>query len=158
MKLLRSVSFEACCQWALLSVQITRLVTLPYYLLYRSTFYPCVSKVHAGFFHVSVIHWSLTGTTGSLTCIHGHSYACVCTPGLGTPTSHQNIFDSEKLKFVLCSWLGLNLVSLNLESDTTNWATPSAQSEFYMWSSPSHTLKINLSILSPDSGESLLLE
>ena len=27
----RVVSFEACCQWALLSVQITRLVTLPYY-------------------------------------------------------------------------------------------------------------------------------
>ena len=25
----RVVSFEACCQWALLSVQITRLVTLP---------------------------------------------------------------------------------------------------------------------------------
>ena len=34
----RAVSFEACCQWVLLSVQITRLVTLPYYLLYRSTF------------------------------------------------------------------------------------------------------------------------
>ena len=25
------VNFEACCQWALFSVQITRLVTLPYY-------------------------------------------------------------------------------------------------------------------------------
>ena len=35
------VSFEACCQWALLSVQITRPVTLPYYSIYcieRSTF------------------------------------------------------------------------------------------------------------------------
>ena len=30
----RVVSFEARCQWALLSVQITRLVTLPYYYIY----------------------------------------------------------------------------------------------------------------------------
>ena len=29
----RAVSSEACCQWAILSVQLTRLVTLPYYLL-----------------------------------------------------------------------------------------------------------------------------
>ena len=27
----RAVNFEACCQWARLSVQIVRLVTLPYY-------------------------------------------------------------------------------------------------------------------------------
>ena len=33
----RAVSFEACCQWALLHAQITRLATLPYYLLCRST-------------------------------------------------------------------------------------------------------------------------
>ena len=30
----RVESLEACCQWALLSVQITRLVTLPYYYNY----------------------------------------------------------------------------------------------------------------------------
>ena len=30
----RVVRFEACCQWALLSVQISRLVTLPYYYIY----------------------------------------------------------------------------------------------------------------------------
>ena len=30
----RVESFEACCQWALLSVQRTRLVTLPYYCSY----------------------------------------------------------------------------------------------------------------------------
>ena len=27
----RVVHFEACCQWVVLSVQITRLLTLPYY-------------------------------------------------------------------------------------------------------------------------------
>ena len=30
----RVESFYACCQWALLSVQIPRLVTLPYYKIY----------------------------------------------------------------------------------------------------------------------------
>ena len=54
--------------------------------------------VHAGSFRVSVIHRALIWTTGSLTCIHDHSYACICTRGLGTPaTSQHNIFDSEKL-------------------------------------------------------------
>ena len=47
-------------------------------------------------FHVSVIHQTLTWTTGSLTCIRNNSYACVYTQGLGTPTvSQHNTFDSS---------------------------------------------------------------
>ena len=59
--------------------------------------YP-VLQVHAGSFCVSVIHQTLTRTTGSVMCGHNHSYACVYTQGLGTLTiSRQNIFDLEKL-------------------------------------------------------------
>ena len=48
--------------------------------------YP-VLQVHAGSFHVSVIHQTLTRTTGSLTCAREHSCVCVHTRELGTPTS-----------------------------------------------------------------------
>ena len=59
---------------------------------------------HAGSFPVSVIHQTLTWTTGSLSCIHDHSCACVYTWGLGTPAASQhNIFDSEKLTLFVCS-------------------------------------------------------
>ena len=53
--------------------------------------YP-VLLVHAGSFHVFVIHrtLSLTWTTGSLTGIRDHSYVCVYTMGLGTPTVSQH--------------------------------------------------------------------
>ena len=65
-------------------------------------------KVHAGSFRVSIIHRTLTWTTGSVTCVRDHSYACLNTRGLGTPTASQrSIFDSEKLShnFFLCSFL-----------------------------------------------------
>ena len=49
----------------------------------------------------------------SLLCVRQHSYACVYTQGLGTPTASQhNIFDLEKL-----SQSFLVLWSLDLESD-----------------------------------------
>ena len=55
-------------------------------------------KVPAGFFHVSVIHRTLTWTKGSLTCVRDHSYASVYTRGFGTPTASQHsIFHSAKL-------------------------------------------------------------
>ena len=59
--------------------------------------YPVID-MHAGSrFRVSVIHRTLTWTTESLTCVRDHSYACVYTRGLGTPTASQhNIFDSGK--------------------------------------------------------------
>ena len=44
--------------------------------------YP-VLQVYAGSFRVSAIQRTLTGTTGSLTCIRDHSYACACTRGVG---------------------------------------------------------------------------
>ena len=39
-----------------------------------------------GYFRVSIIHQTLTWTTGFLTCVHGLQYACVYTLGLGTLT------------------------------------------------------------------------
>ena len=40
----------------------------------------------------------VTSTIGSLTCVRYHSYACVYTRGLGTPTASQNnIFDRENI-------------------------------------------------------------
>ena len=57
---------------------------------------PYISKVNAGSVRVSVIHRTLTWTTGSLPCLRDHSYACVYKRGFGTPTTSQfNIFDSE---------------------------------------------------------------
>ena len=38
--------------------------------------YP-VLQVHAGYVRVSAIHTALTFTTGSVTCVRDHSYACV---------------------------------------------------------------------------------
>ena len=102
--LLVVVRFEACCQWALLSVQITRLLTsdttLLLNLLYISM-YPSVSKVHVGSLCVSVIHQtlSLTWTTGSLACVHYMiilMHVCKHT-GIGHMTASQhNITDWEK--------------------------------------------------------------
>ena len=58
---------------------------------------PINYKVHAGSFRVSIIQRTLTWTTGSLTCVRNHSYACAYTRGLGIPTASQhNIFDSGK--------------------------------------------------------------
>ena len=89
----RVVSFEACCQWALLSV----CKSLDTTLLFKSTVqlysYPSVSKMHAGSFCVFVIHQTLTWTTGSSMCVRDHSFACVYTPTV----SQHNIFNSEKL-------------------------------------------------------------
>ena len=50
-----------------------------------------VSKVYAGSVRVSVIHQTLIWTTGSLTCIHDPSYACVYTQRLGTPTIIERV-------------------------------------------------------------------
>ena len=100
--------------------------SLPYFhLLYRSTFYAPVSKMHAGSFRVSVIHQTLTWTTGFLTCVRDCSCACVYTRGIGTPTSQHNVFDSgEKISqivLVLLTQAGFDTSDLfgsyDLESD-----------------------------------------
>ena len=102
----RVVSFEACCHIVCKSLDTTLLCKLTV----QKYMDPFVSKAHAGFFCVSVIHQTLTWTTGSL---RDHSYACVYTQGLGTPTaSLHNIFYSKTHKFFLCFWQGLNLGSL----------------------------------------------
>ena len=83
-------------------------------------------KVHAGSFHVPIIHRTMTWTTGSLACVPDHSCACVYTLGLGTLAMTQhNIF-----------WLGKThnnflVVLMGFESRVfrsrvwlcTNWAT-----------------------------------
>ena len=68
-------------------------------------------SVHAGSFRVSVIHQTLTRTTG-LTCVCDHSCACVYTRELGTLTASQhNIFDSEKLTNLIVLLTGFEISS-----------------------------------------------
>ena len=50
---------------------------------------PNLLKCIAGSFHVSIIHHALTWTTGSLTCVGDHSYACVYTQGVGHADSES---------------------------------------------------------------------
>ena len=73
----REVSFEACCQWALLNVQITR--HYPTIYIYSTEVHLSICKVHVGSFRVSVIHRTLTWTSRFLSCVTDHSYACVYT-------------------------------------------------------------------------------
>ena len=77
-------------------------------------------KVHAWSFRVFVIHRTLTWTTGSLTSVRDHSYACVDT-GVGHTDSEsaQHFLLGKTLKFFWCSWRrrGSNLGSVDLESD-----------------------------------------
>ena len=78
-----------------------------------------VSKVHAGSLRVSVIHRTLTWTTGSLACVLDHSCECVYTQGLGTPTAIQhNIFYSEKLTIFSCALDGIRTSVLWIFSPT----------------------------------------
>ena len=89
--------------------------------------YP-VLQVHAGSFSVSVIHRTLTWTSGSSLCVRDHSCACVYTRGLGMPTASQhNIFDSEKLlQIFLVLMTGFKPGSFgSWVRRSTNWATPS---------------------------------
>ena len=70
----RAESFETCCQWVLVNVQI---ITLLFTFTVQKYIYPPVSKVHAGSFRVSVIHQTLTWITRCLTCVCDHSYVCI---------------------------------------------------------------------------------
>ena len=56
-------------------------------------------------FTFSEIHRTLTWTTGSLTCVRDHSYACVYTRGLGTPTAsqHNSFVSGEQLSHFYCA-------------------------------------------------------
>ena len=87
-------------------------------------------QVHAGYFHVSIIHNTLTWTTRSLTCVHGLPYACLLyTGGLDTPTVNQhNLFDSEKLKVFLVLLTGFKPLTFGSPVQCFNqWANPSPQ-------------------------------
>ena len=70
------------------------------------------ASVHAGSFRVSVIHETLTWTTGSLSCVRDHSCACVYTRELGIAYRQRvsTTFLTRKIhNFFLCSWRGSNL-------------------------------------------------
>ena len=72
--------------------------------------YP-VLQVHAGSFCVSAIHRTLTRTTGSLTCVRNHSYACVYTQVVGHTENGSNTFLTQKNShnLFLLSWRGSKL-------------------------------------------------
>ena len=91
-------------------------------------------KVHAGCFCASIIHRTLTWTTGSLMCIHyicDHSYACVYT----LITSQHNVFDLEKLPhifLVLLTPAGFEPRVFGFRAQyCTHWATPSGGRWFW---------------------------
>ena len=111
----RVVSLEACCQWALLSVQITRhYTTLQFKFTVKKYMYPSVSKVHAGSVRVPVIHRTLTLTKGSLSAyvIILISVCILYTHGGWVHRqrdyesmiySQNNNFDSEKFTKFACA-------------------------------------------------------
>ena len=78
----------------------------------------CHFLVLAASFRGSVIHQTLTWTTGSLTCVRHHSYAYVYTWGLGTLTARQHISDSEELTSFSCAPNGLQILGHQILSQT----------------------------------------
>ena len=91
-------------------------------LLYRSTCYPPVTIAHAGSVRVSVIHRTLTLTTGAVTCVRHHSCdECVYTRGVEHTDSESVLhfwLGTKPSHFVfLCSWRDSNLGQLDIESD-----------------------------------------
>ena len=72
--------------------------------------------MHAGPFRVSVIHRTLTWTTGYLTYVRDHSLCVRIHTGLGTPTASQHIFGSEKLTIFSCATDGIQTSGLWLLS------------------------------------------
>ena len=94
----------------------------------RTTQPQLIIKCMLGLF-VSVIHQTLTWTTGSMTCVHDHSYACgYIYTGVGhTDNKSAQQFDSEKLtNFCVCSWRGSNIKVFGPGVRcSTNRATPS---------------------------------
>ena len=71
----------------------------------QEQWYP-VLQVHAGSVCVSIIHQTLTWTTGSFLCMRIHNRGWVHQFWLG-----------KTQKCVFCSWWGSNLGSLDLESN-----------------------------------------
>ena len=99
----------------------------PHYLNFnvQMYIYPSVKCIRS--FCVSAIHQTLTWTTGSSTCVCDHSYVCVYTWGLVTPTASQhNIFYSEKNPHLgsLVLLRGVELGSWNVESDALQIEPP----------------------------------
>ena len=77
-------------------------------------------------YSVFVIHRTLTWTIRSLTGVHDHSFACVYTRGLGTPTTSQhNMFDSENNSVLVLSTGFEPLVFGSRVDARPNWATRS---------------------------------
>ena len=121
----RAESFEACCQWVLLNVQVVTLLGLFTFIVQKYINFILLSvKVHAGSFSVSVIHQTLTWTTGSLACVHDHS--CVYTPVLGPLTASQhNILEQFSQSFLMLLTGFEPRVFGSRVQHSTNWATTS---------------------------------
>ena len=110
--------------------------------------YPTVSvalpkliiKVHAGpSFRVSVLHRTLTRTTGSLTFVRYHSCACVYTRwgevgGRHTDSeSAQHFWLGKTHKLSLCSIRDSNLGPLDLEYDALPIEPPRHPASMRLW-------------------------
>ena len=98
-----------------------------------------VLQVHAGSFCVSVIHRTLTWTTGSLTCVSDHFVHIHTGVGLNDESAH--IFDSEKLTSFCCAPGGVQTRVLESIGSwvqrSTSWATLSPLATLFF--SPFHS-------------------
>ena len=95
--------------YLLFNVQI---INLLFTLTVQKDMYSSVSKVLVGSFRVSVIHQTLTWTTGSLKCVRDHSYASVYTRSVGTPTVQYYIFDSKNSQMFFVLLMGFEVTDV----------------------------------------------
>ena len=110
-------------------------------------------KVHAGSFHLAIIHWTLTWTTGSLINMPMWSFFMrPCTHrGLAHRQRVSTFLTNKKThNFFLCSWRrrGSNPGSVNLESDALPTEPPRLD-----WRKPQRMFHVNqLRVIDPDWG------
>ena len=98
------VFYTLLSQWEFLPCKIRFAYPKESQLQQRRATQSQLIKTHGGSFRVSVIHRTLTRTTGPLTCVGHYSYACEYARGLGTPTARQHMFHSKKTHICfLCS-------------------------------------------------------
>ena len=98
----------------------------PYYFhwLYISTFILLSAKC---MLRLSVMHWTLTWTTWSLTCVRDHSCACIYTRGVGHSAgeSAQHFWIEKTYNFFYCAPDGIRTCPFgSWVRRSTHWATP----------------------------------
>ena len=74
-----------------------------------------------------------TWTTGSLTYVHDHSYACVFRQGLGTPMSLHNILTQKNSQFFLLLQTGYEPLPCVTTANSLQNCFMALQKHFKQW-------------------------